>query len=182
MLAASPWQVCSLDDIGFDGDVDEPHDTYLDNATRKATVVCAATAMVTLADDSGIEIPGLDGFPGPKSARWMGPDASDADRRAGLLAMVRERCPDAPQARYVAAVVVARPGADPVVAEGVTTGRLIEPRGGGGFGYDPSFLSDDLGITFAEADQDDKDRVSHRGRALRRLMVLGALDSPAAQP
>jgi XTP/dITP diphosphohydrolase len=78
--------------------------------------------------------------------------------------------------RYVCVVALARPGGDPVVARGETFGMLVEPRGNGGFGYDPGFLSNDLGVTFGEAPDSDKDRVSHRGRAIARLAQAGVLD------
>ena len=169
--------VC-LEDVAYQGDLPEPGTTYAENARAKAEAVGAATGLPALADDSGIEVPGLGGFPGPRSARWLGPDATDRDRLLGLLARVAEQCPDDPRARYVAAVALAREGAPTVTTTAGTAGRLVSPpRGERGFGYDPSFLSDELGVTFGEAADELKDTVSHRGRALRLLVETGALDA-----
>jgi XTP/dITP diphosphohydrolase len=180
LLAAHPWRLLSLSDAGVDGDLAEPGPGYADNAVAKAVSACALTGLCALADDSGIEVEALRGWPGPASARWLGPDASDADRLAGLLAEVAERSPGDSRVRFVAAVALARPDAEPVVAHGSCDGVLVEPRGRGGFGYDPGFLSHELGITFAEATAAAKDSVSHRARAIRRLAESGVLDPPAA--
>jgi len=135
-----------------------------------------------LADDSGIEVVALDGWPGPLSARWMGEGAGDRDRLLGLLDEVARRCPADRRVRYVAAVALAGPdGGAAAVFLGSCSGVLVDPRGTAGFGYDPSFLSDDLGVTFGEAGQAAKDGVSHRGRALRALLQSGALDGLGAQ-
>lgn len=167
----------SLDDAGVDGDLAEPHTTYGGNARAKASQACALSGLPALADDSGIEVLALDGWPGPQSARWMGEEASDRDRLLGLLDEVHRRCPADPRVRYVAAVALAVPGgaAEPAVFHGTCSGVLVPPRGDAGFGYDPSFLSDDLGVTFGEASDAAKDGVSHRARALRALLESGAL-------
>jgi XTP/dITP diphosphohydrolase len=175
LLDGHPWELVSLDVAGFSGVLEEPGATYEENAAAKALAVCAATGMPALADDSGIEVPALGGWPGPASARWMGEDATDPDRLHGLLEEVERRCPDDRRARYVCVVTLARPGRPPLSARGETAGVLVAPRGSGGFGYDPAFLSDDLGITFGEASAEAKDRVSHRARALTALVAaLGA--------
>jgi XTP/dITP diphosphohydrolase len=171
LLRKQPWELLDLDQAGFTGPLDEPGTTYLQNATAKAEAVCAATGLAALGDDSGIEIPALDGWPGPLSARWMGGAATDADRLRGLLTEVELRSPRHRQARYVCVVTLARPGLPRVSARGQTDGVLVEPRGSHGFGYDPAFLSDDLGITFGEASAAAKDRVSHRARALAWLLT-----------
>ena len=177
-LLGSAATLLSLDDAGVAGDLPEPHTTYADNARAKASQACAAAGLPALADDSGIEVLALDGWPGPQSARWMGEAASDRDRLLGLLDEVRRRCPSDPRARYVAAVALALPGGgEPAVFHGSCSGVLVEPRGAAGFGYDPSFLSDDLGVTFGEASDAAKDGVSHRARALRALLESGALEA-----
>jgi len=172
ILAGHPWELCGLAAAGFSGELAEPWPSYEENATTKAAAVLAATGLPALADDSGIEVPALDGWPGPLSARWMGEEADDRGRLLGLLAEVERRSPHDRRARYVCVVALARPGEEPLRARGETWGVLVAPRGGGGFGYDPSFLSDDLGVTFGEASPDAKDRVSHRGRALAGLLEL----------
>ena len=170
LLGATGWEVCDLDAAGFRGDVDETGITYEENAALKAVEVAAATGIAALADDSGIEVPALGGWPGPLSARWMGGAADDADRLHGLLEEVEARCPSDRRARYVCAVCLARPGDAPLLARGETWGILVEPRGTAGFGYDPGFRSDDLGITFGEASDAAKDGVSHRARAVQALL------------
>jgi XTP/dITP diphosphohydrolase len=171
-------RLLSLDDAGVAGELPEPGTAYEENARAKAEAARAASGLPALADDSGIEVLALGGWPGPESARWLGGEADDRARLLGLLDVVRERSPSDPRVRYVAALALADRGAAPArVFLGSCTGVLVAPRGSAGFGYDPSFLSDDLGITFAEASQEAKDRVSHRARALRALLASGALDA-----
>lgn len=175
LLAHLPWRVTGLDEAGVAGDLDEPGPGYEENARAKAVAACAATGLPALADDSGIEVPALRGWPGPRSARWLAGD--DRARLDGLLGEVDRRCPDDRRVRYVCVVALARPAADVVVARGSCEGRLVAPRGGAGFGYDPAFLSNDLGITFGQATAAQKDGVSHRARALARLAESGVLES-----
>lgn len=175
LLAAYRWRLRSLDDAGVVGDIDEPGPGYTENAVAKALAVANATECAALADDSGIEVDALGGWPGPRSARWMGPDANDGDRLRGLLGEIQRSSPDDRRCRYVCVVAFAQPGAEPITARGVCLGTLVEPRGSAGFGYDPSFLSIDLGITFGEASDEAKDRVSHRARAIARLAESGVL-------
>jgi XTP/dITP diphosphohydrolase len=176
LLGDHSWELVDLDGAGFSGELEETGVTYDENSALKAQTVCSATGLPALADDSGIEVPALGGWPGPTSARWMGEAATDVDRLHGLLAEVERRCPDDRRACYVCVVTLARPGREPVSARGETTGVLVAPSGSGGFGYDPAFLSDDLGITFGEATADAKDRVSHRARALAALLAVLALE------
>lgn len=177
LLAAWPWRPQTLDAVGFDRVLEEPGPGYVELAMAKAVAVCDATGFTALADDSGIEVDALRGWPGPLSARWMGEDASDDDRVRGLLDEVARRSPDDRRVRYVCVAALARPEAEPVTARGECLGTLIdEPRGSNGFGYDPVFLSVDLGITFGEASEEAKARVSHRARAIARLGEAGVLD------
>ena len=177
----SPWtlQLRSLDEAGFDGLLEEPGPGYTESALAKAMAVCAATGLPALADDSGIEVDALHGWPGPMSARWMGDGATDEDRLHGLLAEVARRTPDDRSARYVCVAALAKPDAEPVTAHGECFGTLVEPKGGNGFGYDPAFLSADLGITFGEAPDEAKARVSHRARAIARLGQSGVFEPPS---
>lgn len=179
LVALYRWELIDLDAAGVSGELAEPGPGYAENAVAKAQAVCARSGLCALGDDSGIEVIALDGWPGPRSARWR--PGSDADRLEGLLAEVEERCPGDRRARYVAAVALARPdGAPALVGMGTCRGMLVEPRGRGGFGYDPAFLSDDLGRTFGEVTAAAKDAVSHRGRAVAQLAAQGALGPPAA--
>jgi XTP/dITP diphosphohydrolase len=178
LLAGHPWRVVSLGEAGWTGELIEPGQTYAENALAKASAVSVALALPALADDSGIEVDALRGWPGPLSARWLGPDASDDDRLHGLIAEVDQRTPGDRRVRYVCVVALCRPLAEPMTAHGECLGTLVDPRGSRGFGYDPAFLSEDLGVTFGEADDPAKDRVSHRARAVVRLSESGVLDPP----
>jgi XTP/dITP diphosphohydrolase len=180
LLAPWAWRLQSLDEVGFEGPLVEPGPGYAESAMAKAFAVSDAIGLPALADDSGIEVDALRGWPGPLSARWMGDAASDADRVRGLLDEVARRSPDDRRARYVCVAALARPGAEPMTARGECLGTLTEePRGSSGFGYDPVFLSIDLGITFGEAWEEAKAQVSHRARALARLAESGVLEPSA---
>jgi XTP/dITP diphosphohydrolase len=176
LLAAHPWTIVGLADVGWSGELVETGDGYAENALAKAAAVSAALTLPVLADDSGIEVDALRGWPGPQSARWLGPDADDEERLARLIAEVDRLTSGDRRVRYVCVVALCRPSAQPVTARGECQGVLVAPRGHSGFGYDPGFLSDDLRITFGEAEDSAKDRVSHRARALRRLAESGVLD------
>jgi len=154
-------------------DVDEPHDTYLDNALEKARAVAQALGVPAIADDSGIEVDALDGGPGPRSARFAGEGASDADNLAKLIGLVADVEPDARAARYRCVAAIAWPDGRTMHAEGTCEGTLIgQPRGDRGFGYDPVFVPQGERRTMAELGDEEKDRISHRGRAFRALAGL----------
>lgn len=180
LLAELPTEIVTPADLGLDLDVPEPHDTYAENATAKADAYARASGLVSLADDSGIEIAALDWGPGVRSARWGG--GRNAERVLETLDGTADR-----RARMVCVVALALPGdPDPTVETftGVIEGRIAtERRGEGGFGYDPVFLLD--GRTTAEMPDAEKDRVSHRGRAvaaaLPRLRDV-LLDTPGDAP
>jgi XTP/dITP diphosphohydrolase len=179
LLAAWPWHLQSLDEVGFHEQLEEPGPGYVESALAKALTVCDATGLPSIADDSGIEVDALRGWPGPLSARWMGDGATDDDRLQGLLDEVARQSPDDRRVRYVCVAAFARPEAEPVTARGECLGTLTEsPRGANGFGYDPVFLSVDLGVTFGEASDAAKAGVSHRARAIARLAEAGVLEPP----
>ena len=177
LLARFGLRVVTLHDAGFRQELHEPGPQYADNAMAKAQAVSDATGLWALGDDSGIEVDALRGWPGPESARWLSGATSDADRLHGLLAEVGRRSPGDARVRYVCVVALARPTTDAVLARGECLGTLVEPRGTAGFGYDPGFLSVDLGVTFGEAADAAKDGVSHRGRAVARLAESGLLNA-----
>jgi XTP/dITP diphosphohydrolase len=153
--------------------------TFVENALVKARTAAAATGMPAVADDSGIEAAALDGAPGIYSARFAGEDASDEDNLAKLL---RDVSPgDDTRVAYVCALVLVDPEGRELVAEQRCHGRLThQPRGEGGFGYDPAVVPDDYddGRTMAELSAAEKDAISHRGRAARELLAL--IDGGAA--
>jgi XTP/dITP diphosphohydrolase len=148
----------------------EDGETFAANALGKARAAAAALGRPAIADDSGIEAEALDGAPGIFSARYAGPDATDADN----LAKLRAEAPAGSVLRYVCVMAYADPGGEERAFEGICRGRLAgEARGSRGFGYDPAFLPDDLpdGRTMAELSDAEKDAISHRGRAARALLA-----------
>ena len=152
-------------------------DTFEANARQKAEYFARRSGLPTVADDSGLEVFSLGGAPGVRSKRWAGaagpPDEIDAANNAELRRRLLGAEASRRRARYRCVLVLLRtPGALPEIFEGSCTGSILtEPRGSGGFGYDPWFLSDELGKTFAEASREEKDSVSHRGRALAALVA-----------
>jgi len=148
----------------------EPHPTFLENALAKARHAAHSTGLPALADDSGLCCEALGGAPGVRSARFAGEGATDVRNNAALvarLAGVEDR-----SAHYVCVLVAVRDPQDPepIVAEGRWYGRIVEqPRGLNGFGYDPHFWLDELGLTAAELTAERKNALSHRGKAMRRL-------------
>ena len=159
-------EILSAEEAGFFGDVEETGATFAENARIKAEAVCRATGLPALADDSGLCVDALGGAPGVFSARYSGGGA--AENRKKLLKSlhgVENRA-----AHFACAVCLILPDGREITAEGKTYGQILaEERGAGGFGYDSLFLSDDLGVSFAEAGEEAKNAVSHRGRALRAL-------------
>jgi XTP/dITP diphosphohydrolase len=154
-------------------DVDEPHDTYLHNALEKARAVAQVLGVPAIADDSGIEVDALDGGPGPRSARFAGEGASDADNLVKLIGLVADVETDARMARYRCVAAIAWPDGRTMHAEGTCEGALIgQPRGDRGFGYDPVFVPRGERRTMAELGDEEKDLISHRGRAFRALAEL----------
>ncbi|HEU4954406.1 MAG TPA: non-canonical purine NTP pyrophosphatase [Gemmatimonadales bacterium] len=167
------------DDVGLaprsDEDALELGDTFEANARHKAEYFARRSGLATVADDSGLEVLALGGAPGVRSRRWAGatgtPDQVDAANNAELVRRLAGAPPARRGARYRCVLVLLRePGAIPESFEGSCAGRILEqPAGTGGFGYDPYFFSDELQKSFGEATPEEKDGVSHRGRAVRGL-------------
>ena len=158
--------ILSAREAGFSGDVEETGSTFLENALLKANAVSKATGLPALADDSGLCVNALGGAPGVYSARYSG--GGDAANRALLLQNMRGVSDRT--AYFCCALALIFPDGKTLTAEGRTHGSILEKeRGSCGFGYDSLFLSDDLGISFGEASEEEKNAVSHRGRALRAL-------------
>ena len=165
--------------ISLDLDVVEDGNTYAENATKKAVAFAQASGLISLADDSGLEVDALEGAPGLYSARYGSTDGgklSDAERRAILIQNLQDK-PRPWTARFHATIAVAVPDGETRLAEGVCAGEIIpEERGTGGFGYDPIFLLLDLGKTMAELSMEEKNRLSHRARAVMNAKeILGQL-------
>jgi len=177
ILADVPYALVFLTDTGITEKAEEATlelaESFEGNARRKAEYFARLSGMPTAADDSGIEVFALGGKPGVHSRRFAMPggptEVQDAANNRELLRRLVGLPEGRRRARYRCVVAfVPRPDAAAVTFEGVCTGRILdEPRGTGGFGYDPLFHSDDLDITFGEASPEAKDAVSHRGRAFR---------------
>ena len=151
-------------------EAEEPHPTFVENALAKARHAAAATGLPAVADDSGLCVEALGGAPGVISARFAGEPKSDARNNQKLIETLRGQANR--RAHYYCVMVYVRYPDDPqpIIAEGAWHGEIIdEPRGEGGFGYDPYFLVPEFGKTGAELDADHKNAVSHRGQALRAL-------------
>jgi len=170
LLEGLPFRWHLLTDIGLDMEVEETGETFEENARLKALAYSRASDLPTLADDSGLAVVALGGAPGVRSARYAGPGASDEDRYRLLLRNL-EGVPDGKRAaRFVCVAAFALPNGSLATAEGTVEGRILHgPRGDGGFGYDPVFYVNEMGCTMAELVTADKNRVSHRGRALVAL-------------
>jgi XTP/dITP diphosphohydrolase len=172
----SDWPVAWVTIENHEGpwpDVEEPHDSYRENALTKAREVATALGVPAIADDSGIEVDVLDGGPGPRSARFAGEPASDAANLARLIETIVETEPARRTARYRCVAAIAWPDGVGLSAEGACEGRLVSvPRGRRGFGYDPVFVPEGSTRTMAELADEEKDAISHRGRAFRALRAL----------
>lgn len=154
-------------------DVPETGTTFVENAIIKARHAAEITGLPAVADDSGIEVDALDGAPGVYSARFSAPDASDEKNNALLVEKLRDVPEDQRTARYRAVIVYMKHAKDPspMICEGSWEGRIVlQPQGEGGFGYDPYFFVPTHGCTSAELSAEQKNRLSHRGQALRKLV------------
>ena len=180
LLAPLGLEVVPQASLGV-SDAEEPHGTFVENALAKARHASRSTRLPALADDSGICARALDGEPGVHSARFAGEpppgstpgrEAQDARNNEKLINLLADK--DSRRAHYYCVVVFLRHAEDPepVIAEGTWAGEIVaEPRGANGFGYDPHFFLKDFGKTAAELDPEQKNLVSHRGKALRRLLA-----------
>ena len=177
LVASAGYATRTLADAGIREAYEETGATYEDNGGGKARHYARASGLVTIADDSGIEVDALGGEPGVRSARYGGAGLDDAGRTRRLLEALTGVPDERRTARYVAVAVVARPDGASRSFRGVCEGRIARaPRGAGGFGYDPIFFYPPLGATFAEVDAERKHAVSHRGRAFRALAAFLAGD------
>jgi XTP/dITP diphosphohydrolase len=198
LLAGLPLRLLTLDEAGVKGELVEDADTFAENAAAKAEQASAACRLWALADDSGLEVDALEGRPGVRSARYSGTGATDRSNNERLVAEARAAGLVRPRARFRCVAALRVPDGEPpldalrdagllpvpggarpaevsldgrtLTVDGAVEGVLVEePRGKGGFGYDPHFLMPDLGKTMAELSPAEKNRVSHRARAFGRM-------------
>jgi XTP/dITP diphosphohydrolase len=173
LLEGLDLTILTPSDLGLVIDVTEDGQTYAENAGRKATAFAKASGMISLGDDSGLEVDGLNGMPGLHSHRFSPIlNSSDADRRKYLLGQL-VNIPRPWTARFRATVAIALTSGEISITEGQCEGEIIpEERGHNGFGYDPIFFIPDLGRTMAELDMREKNRLSHRARAIQNAIPM----------
>ena len=177
ILAGVPVTLVTLDDCDPVADPEETGTTFAENARLKARYYAGATGLISVADDSGLEIAALDNAPGVHSARWHGVDYPMKFRK--IKELFRERGVTGSAARFVCHIAVARGNSIVFEAEGTIEGEIVaEPRGTNGFGYDPIFFYPPFGRTLAELDHAEKSTVSHRGKAFTALRTY-LLANPA---
>jgi XTP/dITP diphosphohydrolase len=169
----SPIQFDLLPDFRSLSAVDESAPTFAENGAGKALYYSQFTEETVLADDSGLVVPALDGAPGVQSARYAGPGATDADRVQKLLGAMQSFTGNDRCAHFVCVISLAQRGRALAIVSDMAPGVLtLAPQGTHGFGYDPVFFSPELGRTFAEAIGEEKDRLSHRGKAFRKVLAF----------
>ena len=178
LLEGAGIAVLGLDAFPEVPEIEEDGDTFAANAAKKAETVARLTGRPCLADDSGLAVEALDGEPGVHSARYAGTQGDDAANNARLLRELAGVPDNRRRAAFRCVMALARPGRPTAYFEGRVDGTILRaPRGDGGFGYDPLFLVAGGELTMAELPLDQKNRISHRGQALRQ--VVAALSDPA---
>lgn len=171
ILSELGYEVVSMHDEGIDVEVEETGSTFSENALIKARAVALLCNHPVIADDSGLCVDAMDGAPGIYSARFAGEDATDYDRNVKLLETLEGE--ENRKAQYVAAIAYISPDGEEITTEGIIEGEILtEEHGTGGFGYDPLFWCTEIKKCFGEATPDEKNAVSHRGRALKKLCEI----------
>lgn len=181
LLQMPGFSLLSLADFPDCPDAVEDGSSFEDNALIKASLGAYHSGLWTLADDSGLAIDALNGLPGINSARFAGPGAGYAANNAMILEMMRDIPPDGREARFVCVMCLVGGNNRAFFARGEVLGRITsQPKGNGGFGYDPIFQPDGSGLTFAEMPQKEKDLISHRAKAVEKIrpLIAGLFQSP----
>lgn len=170
ILRGTDLDVLSMRDAGIQIAIEETGTTFAENAAIKAEAVRDVTGQIVVADDSGLVIDYLDGQPGIYSSRFMGEDTSYVVKNTAILNMLKDVPDEKRSARFVCAMAIAYPDRPTEIYNGVMEGRIAyEIAGNGGFGYDPVFYLPERGCTSAELSADEKNLISHRGKALRQV-------------
>lgn len=172
ILAELNASVVSMKEAGVNLDIVEDGDSFAENALIKARAVWAETKDVVLADDSGLVVDYLGGEPGIYSARYMGEDTPYDIKNRAVIERLKDAKEEERTARFVCAIAAVLPDGTELVTEGVMEGMIaFEPAGSGGFGYDPILYLPEYGKTSAQLDAEEKNRISHRGRALEAMKM-----------
>ncbi|MCH7837601.1 MAG: XTP/dITP diphosphatase [Chloroflexi bacterium] len=173
LLAGCGWELVTPAELGLTIQVEETGQTYAENATLKAVEYARAGGLVTLADDSGLEVDAMDGRPGVLSARYAGADRTDQERVQAMLQELAGVPDDERTARFRCVIAIADTTGRVELVDGTVEGRIgHEPRGENGFGYDPIFLLPDRGMTTAELPPDEKNTISHRAVAAQKARTV----------
>jgi len=168
LLKGFPVEIKNLDDFGPIPDVEEDGDTFDDNAFKKASFTAKVLGLPALADDSGLEVEALEGAPGVRSARYAGPSATDQENNDKLLQEMKGKA--SRRAAFVCVISIAVPSGVALTYEARCEGLIAEtPAGDNGFGYDPVFFYPPMNRTFAQLSAEEKNQVSHRGKALTEM-------------
>ncbi|MBO4396639.1 MAG: XTP/dITP diphosphatase [Eubacterium sp.] len=172
-MLGEDYEILSMKDLDVDVDIVEDGKTFEENAIIKARAVAEATGQMVLADDSGFEVDALGGEPGIYSSRYLGEDTPYSIKNAEIL----KRCENVPDeertARFVCVIACAQPDGQVETVRGVIEGELAhEPKGENGFGYDPIFYYPERGMTTGEMEPEEKNAISHRGQAVRKMVEL----------
>lgn len=164
-------ELLTVKETGFQGEIIEDADSFDGNALIKARALCEYSGLVAIADDSGLAVDALDGAPGVYSARFAGEGATDEQNNEKLLAILKSMPEASRDAKFVCSICVCRPDGGILYAHGESKGIIIdEYKGDGRFGYDPIFYYPPMNKTFAEMTKEEKNQISHRGRAIKELL------------
>ena len=173
LLKDLDFEIVTLDQAGISQEADESYDTFEENARQKAAFYAELGGLLTLADDSGLEVDALNGEPGVRSSRYAGDNATDAERVDFLLNKLKSIPRQKRRARFRCVIAIAQPGGPVQTVEDTCDGYIsMEPKGLNGFGYDPVFYLSDYDKTIAELPPEIKNRISHRGRAAQKARLL----------
>ncbi len=165
------FELLTIKETDFKGEIIEDADTFDGNALIKAKALCDHTGLIAIADDSGLSVDALDGAPGVYSARFAGVGATDEQNNEKLLSLLQSMPNASRDAKFVCSICVCRPDGEILYAHGESKGIIIdEYRGDGRFGYDPIFYYPPMNKTFAEMTKDEKNQISHRGKAIKELL------------
>lgn len=170
ILADLPYEIVSLKEAGVQADINENGSTFEENAVIKAKAICGMTGMITLADDSGLEIDYLNKEPGVYSARYMGEETSYHVKNQALIERLKDAGGEQRSARFVCVIAAAFPDGRIITTRGTIEGRIgYEEKGNNGFGYDPILYVPEYNMTTGEMEPEFKNKISHRGKALEQM-------------